>query len=323
MKRTIYSISFLAGLFFFSLISCREEIKKHRIFRMNQVQNVESLDPAFAKNQYIMWQVYQCYNRLVEFDESMQPVPSLALRWDISSDRTLYTFHLRTDVYFHDNEVFPGGKGRRMTASDVVYSFNRITDEKTASPGAWIFNDRVDSVQPFTALNDSTFQLKLQKPFYPVLGILSMMYCSIVPHEGVEKWGKDFRSHPCGTGPFVFQEWEEAVAITYTRNEHYWEVDSQGKRLPYIDGIKCTQVDSKATEFLMFMQGDLDFMNSIDAVFKDQILNRRGELKPKYRKAFRLQKHPYLNVEYLGFLMNDSLNTQKILLNKKIRQAIN
>lgn len=290
---------------------------------MNQVQNVESLDPAFAKNQFVMWHVNQCYNRLVEFDEEMQPQPSLARSWTISPDRKTYTFILRNDVYFHDNEAFPSGKGRRMTAQDVVYSFNRIIDAATASPGAWIFNGRVDILDPFVALNDTTFELHLQRPFNPMLGILSMMYCSIVPHEVVEKWGKDFRSHPCGTGPFVFQDWEEAVAVTYRRNEHYWELDSSGHRLPYIDGIKFTQVDSKATEFLLFMQGDIDFMNGIDAVFKDQILSKQGELKPAYRDKFRLQKHSYLNVEYLGILQDSSKSTTKLLLDQRIRQAIN
>ncbi len=290
---------------------------------MNQVQNVETLDPAFAKNQYIMWNVNQCFNRLIEFDEDMMAQPSLATSWIISPDRKTYTFNLRTDVFFHDNEVFPQGKGRKMNAADIVFSFSRIIDEETASSGAWIFNDRVDSIKPFVALNDSTFQLNLARPFNPMLGILSMMYCSIVPKEVVQHWGKDFRAHPCGTGPFVFKEWEEAVAVTYVKNENYWEKDSAGNRLPYIDGIKFSQVDSKASEFLLFLQGDIDFMNSIDAVFKDQILTKQGELKPAYASQFRLQKHAYLNVEYLGILQDTSKNANLALLNKKLRQAIN
>ena len=92
---------------------------------------------------------------------------------------------------------------------------------------------------------------------------------------------------------------------------------------PYIDGIKVTQVDSKATEFLLFMQGDIDFMNGIDASFKDQVLSKKGILKDEYAHKISLQKHAYLNVEYLGMLLDESKNPQKVLLNKKIRQAIN
>ncbi len=303
--------------------SCSTVVSDKKIFRFNQVQGVESLDPAFSKNLNIMWHTHLCYNRLLEYDENMQPIPSLAKSWTISDDRKTYRFILRNDVFFHDNDVFPNGKGRRMTAEDVVYSFGRILDEETASPGAWIFNDRVDSLKPFVAVDDTTFEVHLLQPFNPMLGILSMNYCSVVPQEVVKKWGKDFREHPCGTGPFVFQEWEDAVVITYRKNEHYWEKDSAGNSLPYIDGIKCSFIDSKATEFLMFMQGDLDFMNGIDVSFKDQVLSKKGILKKEYANKISLEKHAYLNVEYLGFLLDSSKNKNHILLNKKIRQAIN
>lgn len=324
MLRIIHiSILFHAISVVLSFSGCKPFVSNKKIFRFNQVQGTESLDPAFAKNLNIMWHVHTLYNRLIEYDEEMYVVPSLAKRWTISEDRKTYTFILRNDVYFHDNDAFPKGKGRLMTAQDVAYSFGRIIDEKTASPGAWIFNDRVDSLKPFMAIDDTTFVLKLQKPFNPMLSVLSMQYCSIVPHEVVEKWGKDFRSHPCGTGPFVFQHWEEAVAITYQKNEHYWEVDSHGVRLPYIDGIKTTFIDSKASEFLLFMQGDLDFMNGIDVSFKDQVLTKQGSLKSEFAQKIKLNKHPYLNVEYLGILMESSKQPQSILLQKKIRQAIN
>lgn len=322
-KNKFQFLSVLTAIIFCLNISCNNTVSNKKIFRFNQVQNVESLDPAFAKNQNIMWHVHITYNRLIEYDENMKVQPSLATSWKISEDRLTYTFTLRNDVYFQDNEVFANGKGRKMTAADVAYSFHRIMDEKTASPGAWIFNDRVDTLHPFTALDDTTFQLKLIRPFNPMLGILSMQYCSVVPHEMVEKWGKDFRSHPCGTGAFRMQDWEEGVVITYRKNEHYWEHDSAGNPLPYIDGIKITQVDSKATEFLLFMQGDLDFMNGIDASFKDQVLSKKGLLKDAFAQKIKLQKHAYLNVEYLGFLLDESKNPQKILLNKKLRQAIN
>ena len=309
--------------FLMGLWSCQERIQTRKIFRLNQVQGVETLDPAFAKNLNIMWHTNVIYNRLIEYNSRLEMVPSLAKRWHISSDRRVYTFILRDDVFFQDNPAFEGGRGRRMIASDVVYSFNRLMDPATASSGAWIFNDRVDTLKPFVAVNDTTVEIRLLSPFNPMMGILSMQYCSVVPYEVVEKWGSDFRAHPCGTGPFQLQDWEEGVALTYRRNPHYWEKDSQGVVLPYIDGIKVTQVDSKASEFLMFMQGKLDFMNGIDAAFKDQVLSKQGELKKDYQSKIRLQKHPYLNVEYLGILLGEGNNRSTVLQDKKLRQAIN
>ena len=263
------------------------------------------------------------YNRLIEYDDDMKVIPSLAKSWTVSANRKTYIFTIRNDVFFHDNEVFPNGKGRKLTAHDVAYSLGRIIDEKVASPGAWIFNGNVAKEKPFEATNDTTFILRLQKPFNPIMGIISMQYCGIVPKEVVDKWGKDFRSHPCGTGAYVMNHWEEGVTITYKKNEHYWERDEQGNQLPHLDGIKATFIDSKATEFLMFMQGDLDFMNGIDASFKDQVLSKKGELKKEFANKIELQKHAYLNVEYLGILQNPANTKTEILLNKKVRQAIN
>ncbi len=308
---------FLTGM----VLSCGSRSQDSRnVFRYNEASGIASLDPAFAKNQSIIWAVHQLFNTLVETDKDLNIVPSLASRWDVSDDRRVYTFHLRNDVYFHDDAVFPGGKGRKMIAEDVVYSFKRILDPATASSGAWIFNDRIDTIQPFTALNDSTFQLKLSRPFAPVLGLLSMQYCSIVPKEVTEKYGKDFRSHPVGTGPFRFVSWEEGQALIFRKNERYFEKDKQGRSLPYLDAVKVSFYDSKATEFLMFRQGQLDFINDIDASFRDEVLSKKGMLRNEWEGKIRLIKHPYLNTEYLGILVDRNTGP---LYDKRIRQAIN
>lgn len=307
------------------LLSCGNTQQKSNVFHYNEQSGIASLDPAFAKAQSVMWADHQLYNTLVEIDDHLNIVPSLAKSWDISDDHRTFIFHLRDDVYFHNNDAFPGGKGRKMTAHDVEYSFSRILDPATASSGAWIFNDRVDTVQPFKALNDSTFQLKLLKPFHPILGVVSMQYCSIVPHEAVEKYKKDFRRHPCGTGPFQFVAWEEGQALIMKKNPNYFEKDSTGTRLPYLDGIKVTFLQNKATEFLEFQQHRLDFINDIDPSFKDEVLSKSGELRPDWKGKIVLQKHPYLTTEYFGILMDTSKEVVKksVLRDIRIRQAIN
>ncbi len=309
-----------------NLLACKSHLHPNKkIFHYNEVTGIASLDPAFAKNQSIMWAIHQVYNTLVEIDSDMHLKPSLAKAWVFSEDKKTITFHLRSDVFFHEDVCFITAKKRLLNANDVLYSFKRIIDKNVASPGAWIFNNRVDSVQPFIVLNDSTFQLKLQKPFQPILGIVSMQYCSIVPHEAVEKYGSDFRKHPVGTGPFAFVAWEEGQAMVLKKNEFYFEKDFNGKQLPYLDGIKINFFDSKATEFLAFQQGRLDFINDIDASFKDEILSKSGNLKSGWSSKINLQKKPYLNIEYFGILAD----TNNVLLKKsplrflKIRQAIN
>ncbi len=310
----------------FSITACgRVSTPDKKTFRYNEPTGIASLDPAFAKNQSIIWPVHQIYNTLVQTDAHLNIVPSLAKTWDISEDKKSYRFHLRTDVFFQDNDAFSGGKGRRLNASDVVYSLSRLVDKKTASSGAWIFNEKVNDSGAFTAPDDSTFELRILTPFHPMLGLLSMQYCSIVPHEVVEKYGRDFRNHPCGTGPFQFKSWEEGQDLILVKNEHYFEKDSSGIRLPYLDAVKISFFDNRATEFLLLQQGRLDFMNDIDPSFKDEVLNKKGELKKDWTGRILLSKSPYLNTEYLGILVDSNLPAVKIspLRLLRIRQAIN
>lgn len=308
-----------------TFFSCKHHNTGKNIFHYNEQSGIATLDPAFAKNQSIMWAVHQLYNTLIQTDDSLNLVPSVAKSWDISEDNLVYTFHLRNDVFFQNNDAFPNSKGRKMTAQDVVYSFSRIIDKNTASSGAWIFNNRVDSLHPFTAIDDTTFQLKLIAPFHPILGILSMQYCSVVPKEVVEKYGKDFRRHPCGTGPFQYVAWEEGQVLIFKKNPHYFEKDNAGTKLPYLDGINITFYENKATEFLEFQQGRLDFVNDIDASFKDEVLTKSGQLRKEWKGKIILQKHPYLNIEYLGILNDTSLDIVKNspLKDVRIRKAIN
>ncbi|RYE26150.1 MAG: ABC transporter substrate-binding protein [Sphingobacteriales bacterium] len=318
-------VALLIGLFFSSCSDKQQSGKK--VFYLNLSSgNLESMDPVFSNVLYTMWVDHMVYNTLVETDEQLHLQPCLAKSWDISEDGLSYTFHLRGDVFFHDAPEFANGKGRKMTASDVVYSFNRIVDAQIASPGSWIFNGRVAEENAFTATDDRTFRLKLNAPFRPMLAILSMMYCSIVPHEVVDHWGKDFRSHPCGTGPFQYKYWDEGNVLVLHKNERYWETDSAtGKRLPYVDAVQIGFVDSKATEFLLFLQGKLDFVNGLDGSFKDLILTKEGKLKKEFERTFKLKQNTYLDTEYLGFLTDSTspvmhdMPTRNVL----VRQAIN
>lgn len=309
-----------------TLVACKNtQHTDKQVFRYNVTEGIATMDPAFAKNQSVIWATKQVYNTLVEPDNQLNIRPCLAKSWEVAEDHKTFIFHLRTDVYFHDNESFIKGEGRKMNARDVVYSLKRIMDPATASPGAWIFNGKVDMNNGFTAIDDSTFQLTLLQPFHPILGILSMQYCSIIPHEVVEKYGKDFRKHPCGTGPFQFHQWEEGQSLILHKYPRYFEKDSAGNRLPYLDAVKVSFLDNKATEFLLFRQGQLDFMNDIDASFKDEVFTKKGSLKKEWTGKMVLEKGPYLNVEYFGFLLdsNKAVVKNSPTRLKKIRLAIN
>ena len=116
-----------------------------------------------------------------------------------------------------------------------------------------------------------------------------MQYCSVVAKEAVEKYGNDFRRHPVGTGPFQIVAWQEGQALVLKKNDHYFEKDSAGNSLPYLDGIKITFYSSKATEFLLFRQKKLEFVNDIDPSFKDELLTKQGKLRKEWEGKIQLQ----------------------------------
>jgi peptide/nickel transport system substrate-binding protein len=311
---------FAVSIFFAGCGDSTKTLSEKKIFHYNQSSGISSLDPAFSKDQATIWACNQLYNGLVQLDDGLNTQPAIAKRWEISADGLVYTFHLRNDVFFQEDACF-SNKTRKVTAQDVVYSLARIRNSRTASPGAWIFNGRVDTLEPFKAINDSTFQLKLLHPFRPMLGILTMPYCSIIPEEAVKKYGLDFRAHPVGTGPFKLKIWRENVALIMVKNESYFEEDGD-QQLPYLDGIRISFIDNKKSEFFAFKQGNLDFISGLDASYIDDVVEKDGTLKSALKQQFDLNKTPYLNTEYLGFLMQ-SEDSKNPVLDKRVRLAIN
>jgi len=313
-----------------ALLSCgprREAIEdKRTVFRYNEAAGIASLDPLFASKVENIWVINQIYNGLVQMDDELQVQPCIAKSWDISEDGLSYTFHLRNDVYFHDNEVFEGGKGRKVLASDFEHSLLRILNPDESSPGIWIFNNinRTDAAG-FDAINDSTLEIHLNRPFPAFLGLLTMQYCSVVPFEATEKFGKDFRSNPVGTGPFKFKVWKEGVKLVLIKNENYFERDENDNRLPYLDAVSITFLGEKQVVFLEFKKGSLDMLSGLDQMPKDEVLSRTGQLNPSYEGEFRLETLPYLKTDYLGILVDaeSELVQNSPLKLKAVRKAIN
>ncbi len=318
----------LALLFIMLLLwSCnpRYEHSDKMIFRYNESSGIQSLDPAYASGQSTIWGCNQLYNGLVDLNDTLAIVPAIAKYWTISDEGRCYTFILRDDVFFHQTDFYDFKRERKVTAHDFVYSFKRIVSREVASPGAWIFQ-KVHRDEKgdfgFYALNDSTFQIKLTEEFPPFLGILTMKFCSVVPHEVVEHFGKEFRKYPVGTGPFQMQYWEEGVKLVLRKNPLYFEKDKNGVQLPYLDAVAITFIIEKQSVFMEFMKGSLDFMSGVEACYKDALLTKSGTLNPEYANDIVLLTGPYLNTEYLGFNLNPT-DKENPLLIKEVRQAIN
>lgn len=297
------------------------------VFRYNESKGITSLDPAQARTMGNIWATNQLFNGLIQLNDSLHVEPSIARSWDIQQDGKLYAFHLRSDVLFHDHPLFENGVGRKVTAHDFVNSFQRIMDEKNLSPGRWVFA-QVDIARNggFIAINDTLLHIYLKQPFPPFLGMLSMPYCAVVPHEVCDALGQDFGRNPIGTGPFQFKEWHQSVKLVLHRNPRYFEKDENGNALPYIDAIGITFISDAQSVFLEFLKGNLDMLSGLeDGSFKDALLTPNGKLQPDMKHKVIMQTMPFLNTEYLGFVMDTTTDVMRNspLRIKKVRQAIN
>ncbi|MBU3821720.1 ABC transporter substrate-binding protein [Flavobacteriaceae bacterium XHP0103] len=286
------------------------------VFRYNEHANIRTLDPAFSRTLQDTWVTNQLFNGLVQMDNQLNIKPCIAKSWTISEDALTYSFTLRNDVFFHKHPFFGKDSTRTVTAADFKYSLERLRDTKVASPGSWVLN----KVDDFAAINDTIFEIKLKQPFPAFIGMLTMKYCSVVPKEIVKHYGENFRANPIGTGPFKFKRWLENIKLVLRKNPNYFEKDHTGNRLPYLEAVAITFLPDKQSEFLQFAQGNIDFLNSLDASYKDELLTANGKLRSLYAKDVNMVRGPYLNTEYLGFFL-DSKSPE--IQSEDLRKAIN
>jgi oligopeptide transport system substrate-binding protein len=319
-KTKLYFIclSILVILFY----GCKDpnaDIDQSLVFKYNQQANITSLDPAFAKSQNNMWCINHVYNTLIKLDDSLKMIPSIAKSWSISSDGLVYSFLLRDDVFFHDDPCFNGMR-RRLTAQDVVYSFRRLIDSTLSSPGSWIFSDKVDSSLPFEAQSDSNFILRLKYPFVPMLNMLTMQYCSVVPREAVTYYKENFRAHPVGSGPYKFKRWLDNQALFLTRNDQYFESNFFAQNSPQY--IKTSMIPDKQIAALELLNGKVDLISGLESSFINEYLDSNGKLKDNKKDKVVYIRSPYLNTEYIG-INQELAKLHPGLKNKNFRQALN
>ncbi|MDB2363740.1 ABC transporter substrate-binding protein [Flavobacteriales bacterium] len=304
------------------LLSCGTSSSDYsNIFRYNEKDaGISTLDPIMANDMHHNWIFNMLYNGLVSLDNSLNVVPAIAKSWTVNESGTEYVFHLRDDVFFHDHPLFPEGEGRKVKAKDFEASFKRIIEEKR---GLSTFTDRLKKTgdsNGIKAMDDFTLKISLESPFPPLLGVLAMQNYSVLPVDLVDKLGEDFRANPIGTGPFKFAGWTEESRLVVIKNDSYFEIDKEGESLPYLDGVEVTFIKDPYSEYMNFKKGSYDMISGIEGAVRDQLIDENGKVKEKFGDQFVMDSRPFLNTEYLGFIVDGEDNVYN---NKYLRQAIN
>ena len=322
----------LAALF--SLNCGKKNANLKNSFNMNFYTGLETLDPVMSNAPASIWVLNQIMETLVQYDKSNNLVPALAHSYEISDDALEYTFHLRQGIKYQDDECIP--PGRTFKASDVKYCLERVNNPSSKTRGLWVFRDKIkgaedyslkkaDSIEGLQVLNDSTIRIILVKPFAPFLSLLTMSYALIYPPEAVAYYGDNFGFHPVGTGAFKFIRWEIDKELLLSKNGNYYQTDSLGKSLPYLDNIKISFKQSTESEYLDFINGDFDYHEPTFEMLQ-ALTDENGNLLSPEKRDFTLVRQPWLNTVYLIMLQDTSLpggKSSPFVNNRNLRKAIN
>ena len=252
------------------------------------VNEPSSLDPHVQWNPDSYYVYRNIFDNLITRDDKGDIVPQVATSWKYLSD-TEIEFTLRDDVTFHD--------GQKLTAEDVAFSVQRITDPKFASPQLGQFNKIVKA----EVTSPTTVKLTTDGPYPALLGQLVKL--SIVPKHVVDAVGKDaFNLKPVGSGPYKFDGWQRGVQVTLTANDKYW-----GTKGPFAS-VAFRAVPDAATRVANLQAGTSDLAVTLDSDLAAQLKN-----SPKAKVLSVLTER----VAYLA------MNIQKPPVNDpKVREAI-
>jgi peptide/nickel transport system substrate-binding protein len=222
------------------------------ILRAGMQTDPVGLDPHLTTATATRNMLENVYDTLVMLNSSGAIVPGLAESWEASDDGLTWTFNLREGVTFHNGEP--------LTASDVVFSINRIKDPAVASPRAGDFAV-VESVE---AVDDLTVVFNLSQPFSPLLTKLAFSTNVILSEAVITEHG-DAQEVVVGTGPFQFVEYIPQTRLVLRRYDNFWGVDEAGNRLPYLDGITFTFFPDPAARTTAIQTGSVDWVEYVSA----------------------------------------------------------
>jgi len=164
------------------------------------------------------------FSGLVSFNTSLNLVPELAESWDISTDGTVYTFHLRTNARFHD--------GRPVVAQDVIYSWERAAAPAIQSDTVLTYLGDIvgvaemhagttDHISGLKAIDDHTLQVTIDasKPYF--LFKLTMPVAFVLDQKNVDSGSNWYRT-PNGTGPYKLTRWDSFQLMVYDANQDFY-----------------------------------------------------------------------------------------------------
>ena len=277
------------------------------------INNVEpeSLDPAIIVAQADMRVVSGLFEGLTRLEPvAARAVPGLAESWDISSDGKIYTFHLRTNLLW--------STGEPITSADVVYSWLRALDPKTASRYAgqlyYLKNAEEFNTGKITnaalvgvsAPDKFTVRAELKSPTAFFLDLCAFPTLAVVPRQAIEKYGDHWlvaKPLPV-SGAFELAAWRLNDKIRLTKNPRYWDATNTQSEI-----IDILPVGSPNTALNLYERGQVDIVWD-------------KELIPSELMDVLLQRADFHSFTYLGTYFFRFNVTHKPFDDQRVRKAL-
>jgi len=214
--------------------------------RMAWASSPRTIDPAVSVqgDEYMITQ--NVYDNLTRVDAKLQPQPALAARWSSDAEARVWTFNLRQGVKFHH--------GREFKASDVVFTFERVLDPKTGSPG----RTAMGPIEKVEAVDDYTVRFRLSSPYADLPVNLGVTFGRILPADRADK----IVSEPSGTGPFRVVEFKPGERTRMVKFADYWD-----KPRPYLDELWQVNMPQHATQVASLSGNDVQMMFEVPVAF--------------------------------------------------------
>lgn len=342
-------------------LSVQAQAAAPKVLSYARTAQFESLDPPRqfdSESHEVVSLVYSSLLRYAYLERPYKLEPDLLERMpELSADKLTYTFRLRKGVRFHDDKCFPGGKGRELTADDVLFSLRRFADANLNHKSWFLMEGAVVGLDAFRAasakagpkgdtsavpiegfrkLDSHAFTIRLTKPNPLFLFALATSATAIHPPEAVRAYGDQFAVNPVGTGPFTLNNVERKGVLRFVKYAGYHGsyptvgapgdaerglLKDAGKRLPLVDVVEMPLIEEAQPGMLKFLKGELDWRGLDRANFSKMVVkNSDGEfrLAEEFAGKFGIYWTPGTDMAYTALNMRDPL----LGGNKKLRQAL-
>ena len=339
------------------------EVKRYRHSDDGVPTNIDPLQAATVYSNQIVVSVYDTLYRYKYLARPYVLVPNLAAGMpEISDDGLTYTITLKPGVRFIDDEAFPDGKGREVTAHDVVYSLKRHFDPARVSQGRWLWDRKIEglnqwmdagadydaAVPGLLAVDDYTVRVRLVKPFPQFMNTLAQGFAAIVPHEAVTAYGEGLGTRAVGSGPWKLERYtreqvrlvrnpdfrKEPLDLAYEGYDaalhgHLGIAHLDGKPSPFVDELWIDFIQESAARWASFTSGREIQMSGLPVEQTDIVLASKDPvaLKPEYAQRYHLDTGPEAGLVFTVFNMADPdignvPDPQRNAMNRALRCAM-